>query len=73
MEKLLESIDDGVCIAMLSGRRGTRAAVVAWSALGIAGALSISALYLTKCALGIDLLPGPSPLHHLLYPLMLRG
>lgn len=27
-------------------------------------------LYLGKSALGIDLLPGPSPLHHLLYPLI---
>lgn len=28
------------------------------------------ALYLVKSALGIDLLPGPSPLHHVLYPLL---
>ncbi len=27
-------------------------------------------LYLVKSALGIDLLPGPSPLHNLLFPLL---
>jgi hypothetical protein len=29
--------------------------------------LSIPPLYLAKSALGMDLLPGPSPLHDLLY------
>ncbi|MEZ5856628.1 MAG: hypothetical protein R3D67_18470 [Hyphomicrobiaceae bacterium] len=28
--------------------------------------------YVVKSALGIDLLPGPSPLHNLLYPLVAR-
>ncbi len=28
--------------------------------------------YIVKSALGIDLLPGPSPLHDLLYPLLRR-
>ena len=30
-------------------------------------AICIAALYLTKSALGINLMPGPSPLHDLLY------
>ena len=38
------------------------AVVVAPVALG-----SIAALYLTKSALGINLMSGPSPLHDLLY------
>lgn len=29
--------------------------------------LSVPPLYLVKSALGIDLMPGPSPLHDLLY------
>ncbi|MEZ5899866.1 MAG: hypothetical protein R3D51_10275 [Hyphomicrobiaceae bacterium] len=29
--------------------------------------VGIAALYLTKSALGINLMPGPSPLHDLLY------
>jgi hypothetical protein len=33
---------------------------------------AIAGLYLVKSALGIDLIPGPSPLHDLLYPLV-RG
>jgi hypothetical protein len=33
---------------------------------------AVSALYLVKSALGVDLLPGPSPLHDLLYPLIRR-
>lgn len=33
---------------------------------------AIAVLYLVKSALGINLLPGPSPLHDLLYPLV-RG
>ena len=34
--------------------------------------LAIPALYLAKSAVGIDLLPGPSPLHDWLYPLLRR-
>lgn len=33
---------------------------------------AIAVLYLVKSALGINLMPGPSPLHDLLYPLV-RG
>ncbi len=33
---------------------------------------SVAALYLVKSALGIDLMPGPSPLHDLLFPLIRR-
>jgi len=43
--------------------------ITAW--LLLAAALG-SALYLVKSAVGIDLLPGPSPLHDLLYPLLRR-
>ena len=32
-----------------------------------ASGVAISALYVTKSALGINLMPGPSPLHDLLY------
>lgn len=31
---------------------------------------AVAALYLAKSALGINLLPGPSPLHDLLYHLV---
>ncbi len=37
---------------------------VATSAVAMVG---IAALYLTKAALGINVMPGPSPLHDLLY------
>ncbi len=40
-----------------------------WTALAIT---AVSALYLAKSALGIDILPGPSPLHDLLFPLLRR-
>lgn len=33
---------------------------------------AVAGLYLVKSALGIDLLPGPSPLHDLLFPLLRR-
>lgn len=33
----------------------------------------IAAAYLVKSALGIDVLPGPSPLHDILFPLLRRG
>ncbi|MFM9941820.1 MAG: hypothetical protein ACKVP7_20235 [Hyphomicrobiaceae bacterium] len=36
------------------------------------GLATLSALYLIKSALGIDILPGPSPLHDLLFPLLRR-
>jgi hypothetical protein len=35
--------------------------------------LAVAIGYLVKSALGIDLMPGPSPLHDLLYPLLGRG
>ena len=38
----------------------------------VGGLAAIVALYLVKSALGINLLPGPSPFHELLYPLV-RG
>lgn len=41
--------------------------------LAMAATAAIAALYLGKSALGIDLMTGPSPLHHLLYPLLGRG
>ncbi len=34
--------------------------------------VAIAGLYLVKSALGIDILPGPSPLHDLLFPLIRR-
>lgn len=43
--------------------------VVAWT---VAIAVAVAALYLVKSALGIDLTPGPSLLHDLLYPLLQR-
>lgn len=43
--------------------------IVGWAAVLCA---SIAVLYLVKSALGIDLLPGPSPLHDLLFPLIRR-
>lgn len=33
----------------------------------LASALALPALYLVKSALGINLMPGPSPLHDLLF------
>lgn len=42
-------------------------------AIVVAAALALPALYLVKSALGIDLMPGPSPLHSLLYHLLGRG
>ncbi len=41
-------------------------------AFAIAGSVAIAGLYLVKSALGMNLMPGPSPLHDLLYPLI-RG
>lgn len=32
----------------------------------------VAGAYLLKSALGIDIMPGPSPLHDLLYPLLRR-
>jgi hypothetical protein len=42
-------------------------------ALVTVASLGIATAYLAKSAAGIDLLPGPSPLHDLLYPLLRRG
>lgn len=36
-------------------------------AMSSVAAVGIAALYLTKSALGINVMPGPSPLHDLLY------
>jgi hypothetical protein len=38
----------------------------------VGGMAAIAVLYVVKSALGINLMPGPSPLHDLLYPLV-RG
>ncbi|MFN3868931.1 MAG: hypothetical protein ACK4MF_07700 [Hyphomicrobiaceae bacterium] len=40
---------------------------LAWTLTTLAAPLAVAALYLVKSALGINLLPGPSPLHALLY------
>ena len=40
---------------------------MAWTLTTLAAPPAIAALYLVKSALGINLLPGPSPLHALLY------
>lgn len=37
-----------------------------------AATMAVVVLYLVKSALGINLMPGPSPLHDLFYPLV-RG
>jgi hypothetical protein len=41
--------------------------------VSLAALSGLAAAYLVKSALGIDLMPGPSPLHDLLYPLLGRG
>ncbi len=38
--------------------------------IAVAAAVSVAGLYLVKSAMGINLLPGSSPLHDLLYPLV---
>lgn len=43
---------------------------IAWALTTLAAPPAIAALYLVKSALGINLLPGPSPLHGLLYHLV---
>ncbi|MDX2158893.1 MAG: hypothetical protein SFW09_20510 [Hyphomicrobiaceae bacterium] len=43
----------------------------ATGALAVAG-VAVIVVYLVKSALGIDMMPGPSPLHHLLYHLVPR-
>ena len=40
------------------------------TAFAAAACAGVAALYLVKSALGINLMPGPSPLHDLLYPLI---
>jgi hypothetical protein len=45
-------------------------AFVLASLASVTSAVALSALYLTKSALGINLMPGPSPLHDLLYWLL---
>ena len=50
----------------------TAEAVVLALTVTTAGAALIVALYLVKSALGINVMPGPSALHDLLYPLV-RG
>lgn len=55
--------------------------VLPGASLGVMAGLTGTALllvmlalaYLIKSAAGVDLLPGPSPLHDLLYPLLGRG
>ena len=59
--------------AVLAAIDGPLSVLVWWFASSALGALAICSLYLIKSALGIDLLPGPSPLHDLLYPLIARG
>jgi hypothetical protein len=59
----------------LPARPGAAAARIvrnaAWGIIGAAFLLAAgSGLYLVKSALGIDLLPGHSPLHDLLYDLV---
>ena len=52
--------------------RATTSSASACSAMAIVMVLppAVAALYLAKSALGINLLPGPSPLHDLLYHLV---
>ena len=40
------------------------------TALAASGCAIIAGAYLVKSALGINLMPGPSPLHDLLFPLI---
>ena len=40
------------------------------TAFAAAAVSCLAAIYLMKSALGIDLMPGPSPLHAWLYPLI---
>ena len=47
--------------------------LVIQAAAVLASLVAIAIVYLVKSALGIDILPGPSPLHGLLYPLLMRG
>lgn len=56
-------------------RHPTNAARLLLHAAGIGMLVCAAAtgLYLVKSAIGIDILPGPSPLHGLLYPLLGRG
>lgn len=44
-----------------------------YTALSSLAAFAVAALYLVKSAVGIDLFPGHSPLHDLLYPLLRRA
>ncbi len=60
----LGAIADRIGLFMVAFVQGAGATVL------LAGAVAAS--YLVKSALGIDLLPGPSPLHDLLYPLVAR-
>ncbi len=38
-----------------------------WAAIGFTVSAAVAALYIAKSAAGINILPGPSPLHGLLY------
>ena len=63
--------------ALTQARLATRELGILESALlaitvAMGGIAAIIVLYLVKSALGINLLPGPSPLHDWLYPLV-RG
>ncbi|MGE3915922.1 MAG: hypothetical protein AB7F78_09500 [Hyphomicrobiaceae bacterium] len=51
-----------------------RSALQAARAAGMVAMIcvAVAAAYLVKSSLGINLLPGPSPLHDMLYPLLTR-
>ena len=57
-----DSVTDRLARGLQSVLFGTTCAV--------AGCAAIAGLYVVKSALGINLMPGPSPLHDLLYPLI---
>jgi hypothetical protein len=72
MELKVEKLSmPGFPVAPFSGS-ALRAIASCVTAVGC-GALIVVLLYLIKSALGINLMPGPSPLHLWLYPLLGRG
>lgn len=70
-----KTIRTGHLLARTRCLAGCASPATAWFAVRAASGavllvLSIAGLYLVKSALRIDILPGPSPLHDLLYPII---
>lgn len=56
--------------ALLADTMGWTDAFIVTATAALASILALPPLYLAKSALGINLMPGPSPLHDLLFWLL---